>query len=87
MLMQSPPCGERIPITMLVFECPFGWCSLAFLDGSLGLERCSWCIFRVVHVAVVGLLLVVALVAWLLVHFILCTNCVTGPTKVTRGVG
>ena len=34
---------------------------------------------------VVGL--VVFGVAWLLVPFILCTNCVTGPIRVTRGVG
>ena len=37
------------------------------------------CIFGVVHVACVGLGLVVFVVGWLLVPFILCTNCVTGP--------
>ena len=38
-----------------------------------------------------GLLVVVGLVVfvvgWLLVPFILCTNCATGPTRVTRGIG
>ena len=41
------------------------------------------------HGLVVGLVVfaVVFAVGWLLVPFILCTNCVTGPTRVTRGNG
>ena len=42
-------------------------------------------IVLLVGLVAVGLGLVVFVVGWLLVPFILCTNCVTGPTKVTLG--
>ena len=49
--------------------------------GVAHVEGCPWCTFGVVH----GGLVLALVVAWLLVPFILCTNCVTAPTKVTRG--
>ena len=42
--------------------------------------------FGVAHVALFLLLVLALVVAWLLVLFILCTNCVTGPHEGNPGV-
>ena len=52
------------------FVVPFEWCSLAFGWCSLGLERCSLTTFGLAPVAVVGLLLVVALVVLVVLGFV-----------------